>query len=382
MGTITGSSTDTPLAIPDGDLAGVSSVINIAQGAPVAGILVEFSVTHTYIGDLTFYLSDDVDEITIGQGPGRDYSNGTTSYYSLSTNYFDGRSTQQAWALRVRDDAAQDTGTLDSWTITLTTPDDYGMAVLPVLADGAGKETTLGAGAPTLSLLVSGVGLHPGKGAAYVPITPDGQGGVEINGDGSALLPVTASGRGAVDWVSQLDTAQLREVYRLIITGDKDAVDDLVLGGISSWQATNQAGNRSSYLQAVIPAAGELLSSIEARQQGDLVIQKGLVLADGTERYEEILRSNFDDFRYDQGPSSLTATVSGYLSGKVPAKSARTLEGIRTISMSGGKFRVRCAIDMFLQPGMTVSAGGNSFTADYINYYVSDNEKFCEVSER
>jgi hypothetical protein len=106
------------------------------------------------------------------------------------------------------------------------------------------------------------------------------------------------------------------------------------------------------------------------------------VLADGTERYEEILRSNFDAFRYDRGPGSLTVTVSGYLSGKPSANATRPLTGVRTISMNDGKYRVRCAIDLFLQPGMTVTGEVLVFTADYINYYVSETDKFCEVSER
>ena len=41
-----------------------------------------------------------------------------------------------------------------------------------------------------------------------------------------------------------------------------------------------------------------------------------------------------------------------------------------------------CDIDLFLQPGMTVTALNESFQADYINYYVNDTDKFCEVGER
>jgi len=43
---------------------------------------------------------------------------------------------------------------------------------------------------------------------------------------------------------------------------------------------------------------------------------------------------------------------------------------------------VRCDIDLFLQPGMTVTAMGETFRAGYINYYVSQTDKFCEVGER
>ena len=196
------------------------------------------------------------------------------------------------------------------------------------------------------------------------------------------VIPFSGEFRAYQDWTKTLDPIQLQEVYRLIITGSADGLSDLEVGKISSWQATNQAGNRSSFLQAVAPVTSELLAAIESRSSGELVIEKGFKFSDGSERYEEILRSNFDDFRYDRGARSFSATVSGYLRGQTPKNATRTLSGIRTVSLSSGKYRVRCNVDLFLQPGMTVNAGDVSFKADYINYYVSDVDKFCEVSER
>lgn len=186
---------------------------------------------------------------------------------------------------------------------------------------------------------------------------------------------------GYQDWTTNLPALKVQEVYRLIVTGSKDGLDDLRIGGISSWQATNQAGGRSSYLQAVIPNAEAVISDISERENGELVIQKGYRFQDGSERYEEILRSEFNTLRWDRGPTRFTATVSGYLAGKVAKKSQRTLTGLRSISISNGKRRVRCNIDLFLQPGMTVTADSENFEAAYINYYVSQNDKFCEVGE-
>jgi hypothetical protein len=136
------------------------------------------------------------------------------------------------------------------------------------------------------------------------------------------------------------------------------------------------------YLQAVIPAAEQYLDGIEARQNGDLVIQKGYRLSNGQTQYDEIMRSGFDNLRPDRGQRALTITVSGYRQDKPLSKGARALTGIRSISTSNGKRRVRCNIDLFLQPGMTVTALNETFTADFINYYVTQADKFCEVSER
>lgn len=92
---------------------------------------------------------------------------------------------------------------------------------------------------------------------------------------------------GYQDWVARLPPVEVQELYRLVITGSRDGLDDLVIGGISSWQATNQAGSRSAYLQAVIPAADQYMAEIDARQDGDLVIQKGYKLLSGETYFEE-----------------------------------------------------------------------------------------------
>lgn len=197
-----------------------------------------------------------------------------------------------------------------------------------------------------------------------------------------AVFPIRFQAAAFQDWVSKLPPTQIQEVYRLVLTGAQDGLDDLYIGGISSWQATNQAGTRSAYVQAVIPAANQYVADIEARPNGELVIQKGYKFTNGQVQFEEILRAAFDDARPDQGRASLTLTVSGYMRGKPFSVGSRVLSGIRSTSAPNGKRRVICDIDLFLQPGMTVTALNDSFQADYINYYVNETDKFCEVGER
>lgn len=194
-----------------------------------------------------------------------------------------------------------------------------------------------------------------------------------------ALVPFGAEIRGYQDWILSIDPHQVQRLYFMSITGS-EGQEDLTIP-VSSWQATSQSGGRSAYLQGVIPAASELIEEIAARQDGDLVIYTGYRLSDGSVRSEELLRSRFDTFRYDRGPSRFTVTVSGYLSGKPVSSGTRTLKGIRSISMTNGQRRVRCGIDFFLQPGMTVVADGQTFTAGYINYFVTEMDQFCEVGE-
>lgn len=235
------------------------------------------------------------------------------------------------------------------------------------------------------SLVALAPGVPPTEGVinASVPFSVLFE-GEQIQNPGSitAVVEFKAEFRGFDNWLERFDPLQLQEVYRLVITGVADGLPDLIVDRISSWQATNQAGDRSAFIQAVIPAADEYVEQIEARQNGELIIQKGYRFSDGSSRYEEILRSSFDTLRPDEGQRALTLTLSGYFRGKQASKGNRTLTGIRSISSPNGKRRVRCDIDFFLQPGMTVDALGKSFTADYINYYVNESGKFAEVGER
>jgi hypothetical protein len=264
---------------------------------------------------------------------------------------------------------------------TLTDP--VSAAILDFTASGSGaRESSQGQGAAAFSFQASSSALagFNGSGEATLFYSVAGYGGFVASG--SVSLSLSVAGSGFEDWVSLIPPIQLQEVYRLIITGDKDGASDLIVDGISGWQATSQADSRSSYLQATIPAATDLVSEIEARKNGDLVLQKGFRFSDGSKRYDELMRSTFDTIRSDRGPRAFTLTVSGYLSGKQPSNGTRTLSGIRSVSTSSGKRRVRCNIDMFLRPGMTVNADDISFKAGFINYYVSEAGKFCEIGER
>nr|BBJ03819.1 hypothetical protein YBY_16670 [Marinobacter nauticus] len=240
----------------------------------------------------------------------------------------------------------------------------------------------MGAGSVLIGFGAEGEGSRPSAGSPVVGFSVSASGLHGSGGAGISVAGVKASGSGYLDWISLLPPISLQEVYRLVITGEADELPDLHIGGISSWQATNQSGGRSAYLQAVIPAADSIIDDIAGRQNGFLVIQKGYRTSDGSTRYEEILRSRFDNLRPDRGQRALTVTVSGYMPGRPLFSGSRTLTGIRSISTQNGKRRVRCDVDLFLQPGMTVEALGDSFVASFINYYVSSADKFCEVGER
>ena len=235
-----------------------------------------------------------------------------------------------------------------------------------------------------VSLVAMAPGVPPIEGVISAVVQFDASfSGVSADSIGAftAAVEFTASFSGFNDWLALLDPVQLQEVYLLTVTGDADGLSDIQIP-ISTWQATRQAAPRQNYLQASIPGWERWVEELEARQNGQLVVSKGYRFPDGSVRADEIVRSDFGDLRYDEGPRSFTLTVSGYERGGNERSGARELKGVRSRNITGGQARIRCEIDMFLQPGMTVSTGGSQFKVGDINYYVSQADKFCEVSER
>lgn len=120
---ITASATPA-LAIPDNNTTGVTHTINVATSQTITSVSVTVGITHTYQGDLEVALIGP-DNTTVllhnRTGAGADNINTT---YSITTaaaqalTAFNGKNTSGAWKLRVRDLAAADTGTLNSWKIT------------------------------------------------------------------------------------------------------------------------------------------------------------------------------------------------------------------------------------------------------------------------
>jgi subtilisin-like proprotein convertase family protein len=135
-------STDTPIPIADNTTH--TSTVSVADDVPVTGIRVEINITHTYTGDLDITLINPVGTrvllVADRGGTGNNFS-GTvfddeaatpiSSGSAPFTGSFQpeeplasatGGSSLGDWVLEVVDDAGGDTGSLDSWTLTLINP--------------------------------------------------------------------------------------------------------------------------------------------------------------------------------------------------------------------------------------------------------------------
>jgi len=158
---------------------------------------------------------------------------------------------------------------------------------------------------------------------------------------------------------------------------------------ISSWQATLQVGERSSYLQCVVPAADPYIDQL-THLAGDsfpeparLRVIQGFRYPNGAIEEAEFGRVQLQEMPFQKGQNRSTVTLGGY--GKLGFRQAGfrdiVLSGIQTLSVHGG-VRVRCEVDWRLRPGMTAIADGVEFEVSYINLYANENQQFMEVGER
>jgi subtilisin-like proprotein convertase family protein len=112
------------LAIPDNNTTGVTSTINVPNSMTITSVSVNVGITHTFQGDLEVALigPDNTTVLLHNQtGGGTDNINTTyniTTRSAQALSAFNGKNTSGAWKLRVRDLAAADTGTLNSWKVT------------------------------------------------------------------------------------------------------------------------------------------------------------------------------------------------------------------------------------------------------------------------
>ena len=140
------------------DRSTIQDAITVDQSGTATSVSVAVDVTHTYIGDLVIDLiAPDGTAQTLHSRTGSSANDIDRTY----TPDFDGTGITGDWTLRIRDHATHDTGTLNSWTLTI----DHGGADSPVTGlTGSGSQylVTVSAtqdGTYNLDLVSSGHGI-------------------------------------------------------------------------------------------------------------------------------------------------------------------------------------------------------------------------------
>jgi subtilisin-like proprotein convertase family protein len=130
------NTTATP--IPDNNTTGASTTITIPDGGTISSLAVTVDIAHTYVGDLSVRLVRDGDGV---EALLHDRSGGSADNIqkTFTVSQFNGTDAAGTYRLVVRDHAAQDTGTLNSWSIEVTrcTTDCGGTATSRTYTDEA-----------------------------------------------------------------------------------------------------------------------------------------------------------------------------------------------------------------------------------------------------
>ena len=106
----------------------MTSTITVPDGGTVSGVLVSVNITHTWKGDLEVSLISPLGTtVILHNRTGSSTDNIITTYDTLTPvdgpgtlADFRGQNSLGGWKLKVRDLAASDTGTLNSWCVILT----------------------------------------------------------------------------------------------------------------------------------------------------------------------------------------------------------------------------------------------------------------------
>ncbi|MBW1808402.1 MAG: proprotein convertase P-domain-containing protein [Deltaproteobacteria bacterium] len=104
-------------AVPDNDANGVASVIEVAEAVEIGSVKLDVNLSHSYIGDIKIALTHNgaTQMVWNREGGSRD---DLVEAFELSS--FNGVDASGNWTLTVTDHASRDTGSLNSWKLTIT----------------------------------------------------------------------------------------------------------------------------------------------------------------------------------------------------------------------------------------------------------------------
>ena len=109
---------DSSAAIPDNDPAGITSVINVPDDITLFGTSASVDISHTYIGDLIVKLTSPSGSVATLHNQAGGSADDLVATFTSSV--FDGEVATGDWTLSVEDTYAEDTGTLNNWSVTFT----------------------------------------------------------------------------------------------------------------------------------------------------------------------------------------------------------------------------------------------------------------------
>jgi subtilisin-like proprotein convertase family protein len=115
------TSTNVPRSIPDNNATGVSSTLAVTGSGTITGVTLSLHITHTWRGDLSGTLrSPSGTTVTAFARPNANDSADNIVLSNAAIAGLTGQTAAGTWTLTVVDHAAQDVGTIDSWSLNIT----------------------------------------------------------------------------------------------------------------------------------------------------------------------------------------------------------------------------------------------------------------------
>ena len=166
-------------------------------------------------------------------------------------------------------------------------------------------------------------------------------------------------------------------IYRCYLTGGTGTIEI----PISSFQSRRRT-DTPVWLSVVSPAATDaMVTDINARSAGQIIIKRGVKYPDGSEQLDELMRADFESLRIDKGATSASLSLTGRSTETSTAKT-RVLQGISYRPTNDGTRRVRCAVDTYLAPGDTADLGGaETMPVNEVVIWVSPQQAYMEAAE-
>lgn len=169
-------------------------------------------------------------------------------------------------------------------------------------------------------------------------------------------------------------------IARGTLTGGPDSLPDLPLDIISYSGSTRVTGE--DYLSIIVANTPGMQTEIDARPNGDLLLNVGVRDNFGTEWLVTLIDVNLEEVRPDQGPTTSKISLSGYKGVTYSNPQPRDVAKVNYTSVSSGRQRVRHpGIEAEVRPGDTLTAGAISFVVDQITYSSTVAQGQTEFSE-
>ncbi|MBA3454825.1 MAG: proprotein convertase P-domain-containing protein [Deltaproteobacteria bacterium] len=105
------------LAIPDNAPAGISNTIMVADTGTITDAKLTVDISHSYRGDLKVTLTKGTDSVVVHNATGGSADDLKTTFPVAG---FVGKALAGGWTLKVVDGAAQDVGTLNAWSLEVS----------------------------------------------------------------------------------------------------------------------------------------------------------------------------------------------------------------------------------------------------------------------